>query len=124
MVTRKMLFMVAAGLSLAACTPQTDEERRRAMIQQAQQDAAAESQIVADSLKFLATFVPDTVDRKSLMVVPYEDDNGDQKADTTFYVIGRKTHQFCLVNTVRYNRLAPNDTISCQWVTTLKSDEN
>jgi hypothetical protein len=102
----------------------SSQDREAAMIAQAQKDAAAETQYQQDSLAFIKTFTMDTVQIKDILlkIDAYEDDDGNQKADTTkiYYFRGKK-NMFCMINLTKYNMFTVPDTISCQWTKTIET---
>ena len=117
-MARTRWIIPAALLCVAACTSAAEKQRKREeqMIAQAKEDAEAEAEFVADSLKLAASITVDTVreTRAGQDTVP-DDDSVPQLVQA--YIALSPSGTRCTLTPEKFRTLVVGDTLSCQWAT-------
>jgi hypothetical protein len=115
---KRELCLVLA-IALTACTSAAEKEKRRqqAMIEQAREDAAAEAEFVADSVKLAASITMDTVSELRQRDERTTTDDGADTVVTSYHAVTR-AGQLCVLTFEKYKTTAQGDTLSCQWSAT------
>lgn len=104
-------------LSLAACSKDPKQEaadREKAMVEQAQKDAQAESAFTAESLAIAKTFEVKSISAAKTMNFSEEDDDGDDVSVQHYYFVS-PDGKACQVSSKTFTTKAVGDTLNCQW---------
>ncbi len=111
-----MKRLLVAALLLTACKNAAEKAHIRdsLMIEQAKEDAAAETEFVQDSLKLAASITVDTVrEVRSVQDTVPDADSVMQIVPAVIALSPSGTR--CTLTLERSRTLVPGDTLSCQW---------